>query len=314
MRFSVVIPLYNKEECIKKTLDSVLAQTINDFEIVVVDDGSNDNSAYIVQNFNNEKIRLIKQKNQGVSAARNTGISESQGQVVAFLDADDYWFPDFLATVERLFDEFPEASVACPNYQVAYDGRMVDPKWKSVDATKDSIVQDFYEMATGSFWVTHSSTTAVKRAALDRMDHWFAVGETCYEDFDFWIRLCSREKVAHSCNVCAVYNRAMPQNARQMHSTKVVYSAAYMKTLSELKQDSSLSVQQKKYINDIQDRRMVPYIFSLQCIGNKKDAKRELKLWIPGETYKKYKIGLLMLNKMPLMVIRMIQNYRYKIF
>ena len=86
MKYSVVIPLYNKAECVRQTIESVLAQTIGDFEIVVIDDGSKDSSASVVQSINDNRIRLIQQENQGVSVARNTGISNAKGEIVVFLD------------------------------------------------------------------------------------------------------------------------------------------------------------------------------------------------------------------------------------
>ena len=314
MKFSVVIPLYNKAECIKQTIDSVLAQTVTDFEIVIVDDGSTDESAAIVRNIHDSRIRLIQQKNQGVSAARNTGISNARGDVVAFLDADDIWLPQFLETVDQLFSEFPEADVACPDYQVSYGNRKIKPTWKSVDNNANCLVSDFFEMATGPFWVTNSTTTAVKKTALMKMDHWFAVGETCYEDFDFWLRLCSKAKVAHSNKVCAIYNRMAPQNARQAHTTKVVYSKAYMATLDAFLNDSTLTDQQKSWINEIKDRRMVPYVFSLLCLKQRHEAQQALKAWKPTTEYKRHHQLLSAMSKMPFFVIDIVQKVRYKVF
>ena len=314
MKFSVVIPLYNKAECIKQTIDTVLAQTETDFEVVVVDDGSTDESAAIVKSINDSRIRLIQQNNQGVSVARNNGISNTRGEIVAFLDADDIWLPDFLETVDKLFMEFPEADVACPDYQVSYGNRMVKPVWKGVDNNTDCLVSDFFEMATGSFWITHSSTTAVKKSALMKMDHWFAIGETCYEDFDFWLRLCSKVKVAHSNKVCAIYNRMSPQNARQVHATKVVYSKAYMDTLDTFMHDCTLTDQQKFWVNEIKDRRMVPYIFSLLCLKRRDEAKRVLKAWNPLAGYKKYHQALSVMSALPFFAIDIIQKARYRIF
>ena len=92
---SVVIPLYNKEEQIADTLQSIFAQTFQDFEIVIVDDGSTDNSVEEVEKFDDSRIRLIHQTNAGVSAARNRGIEEARGELIAFLDADDEWKPEY---------------------------------------------------------------------------------------------------------------------------------------------------------------------------------------------------------------------------
>ena len=91
---SVVIPLYNKEEYVKKTLDSVLNQTYDDYEIIIVDDGSTDNGVNIISNeFNSEKIKIIKKGNGGPSSARNRGVHESKGEWIVFLDADDIFLP-----------------------------------------------------------------------------------------------------------------------------------------------------------------------------------------------------------------------------
>lgn len=93
---SVIIPLYNKEPIIEKTISSVLSQSYNDFEVVIVDDGSTDGSASIVESMNDHRIRLIKQENSGPSKARNTGVKNAQGEWVAFLDADDEFLSDAL--------------------------------------------------------------------------------------------------------------------------------------------------------------------------------------------------------------------------
>ncbi len=94
---SVIIPLYNKEEYIRRAVDSALGQTFQDFELIVVNDGSTDNGPVVVRQYDDPRLRVIDQENQGVSAARNRGIAEAKGELIAFLDADDEWLPDFLA-------------------------------------------------------------------------------------------------------------------------------------------------------------------------------------------------------------------------
>ena len=114
---SVVIPLYNKEGQIAHTLQSVFTQTFQNFEIVIVDDGSTDNSVEEVEKFDDSRIRLIHQTNAGVSAARNRGIEEASGELIAFLDADDVWMPEYLATQYGLYQKYPECSVYACNYE-----------------------------------------------------------------------------------------------------------------------------------------------------------------------------------------------------
>ena len=114
---SVVIPLYNKAHQIANTLYSVLKQTFRNFEIVVVDDGSTDNSVQEVEKVNDIRIRIIHQKNAGVSAARNKGIEEARYNLIAFLDADDEWKPEYLETQYNLFLKYPQCNVYACGYE-----------------------------------------------------------------------------------------------------------------------------------------------------------------------------------------------------
>src|SRR5690625_5076160 len=114
--FSVVIPLYNKELSIRNTLQSVLDQTFTDFEIVIVNDGSTDSSAAIVEEFTDPRIRLIHQENQGVSAARNKGIEEAKYDWIVFLDGDDLWENNHLEEFVKMIKLFPEDRVFCTSH------------------------------------------------------------------------------------------------------------------------------------------------------------------------------------------------------
>ncbi len=119
--FSVIIPLFNKQDYITATLNSVLRQSYASFEIIVVDDGSTDESLKRVETMVASKIKIIPHKtNKGLAAARNTGIKHARGRFIAFLDADDLWCSDFLETIHRLHLTFPNAQILATNYQLTY--------------------------------------------------------------------------------------------------------------------------------------------------------------------------------------------------
>jgi glycosyltransferase involved in cell wall biosynthesis len=112
--FSVVIPTYNRATCVQRAIDSVLRQTFEDYELIVVDDGSIDNTSEVVRGYG-ERIVYVSQRNRGVSAARNAGISRSVGEWVAFLDSDDEWLPGYLSKQAELVTKYPELVGAVMN-------------------------------------------------------------------------------------------------------------------------------------------------------------------------------------------------------
>ena len=119
VKVSVIMPAYNSEVYIGESIDSVLSQSFTDFELIVVDDGSTDATAAIVQGFTDKRIRLIRQPNRGVSVARNTGLEAAQGQFITFLDSDDLYYPDFLKTLYHLVQS-NQTDMSFSNYSESY--------------------------------------------------------------------------------------------------------------------------------------------------------------------------------------------------
>lgn len=117
MNISAVIPLYNKEQYIHRAINSILIQNTPAEEIIVIDDGSTDQSANVVKNISDSRLRLIQQHNMGECAARNRGVTEAKNELIAFLDADDEWKPDFLTHIQELQKNFPD----CGAYATGYD-------------------------------------------------------------------------------------------------------------------------------------------------------------------------------------------------
>ena len=114
--FSIIIPLYNKANYITKTIQCVLKQTVQSFEIIIVNDSSTDNSLNIVSNIQDERITIYTKPNGGVSSARNYGIKKAKFDYIVFLDADDLWEEDFLSSINQLIQRYPQAGMYCTGF------------------------------------------------------------------------------------------------------------------------------------------------------------------------------------------------------
>ena len=203
---SVVIPLYNKEGTIERTVKSVLAQSASDFELIVVDDGSSDRGPVLVRRLEDPRIRIVTQANAGVSAARNSGVAQASCDIVAFVDADDYWDPAHLANLDGLVKRFPEASIfATAYFVVGEDGhirkiRLCDQKAES-RAMRES---NYFHDATKGPPPLQCSSVAVSKRALSQVGG-FPLGIEAGEDILTWARLACCGKVAYSNYATAYY-------------------------------------------------------------------------------------------------------------
>ena len=191
MKFSVVVPLYNKAPYIESALQSVLEQTMQDFEIIVVDDGSIDDGAELVSAMGDSRIRLVRQANGGVSRARNAGIEMARGEWVAFLDADDWLHPDYFASLIEAQQQHPDADVVSTLFMTIdhTDHDVWPPQWRlpvhpfPVERIVDLPVR-WMQSPT-----LHTSAVAVRTSRLAAMQPCFAPGESVGEDIDLWLRL-----------------------------------------------------------------------------------------------------------------------------
>lgn len=206
-RFDVVMPLYNKRDYVEDAIRSVLAQAeLN--ELIVVDDGSTDGGAERVAALAHQdaRVRLVRQPNAGVSAARNHGVQASMADYVAFLDADDLYLPGFLQQIAALAARYPEAALLGTAYRrfsgAAAAARVANAPDSALDAGR--LVPSFFEeWARGSFIFT--SSICVRRQALLELDALFPPGERLGEDQDVWFRLAERHPVAASARALALY-------------------------------------------------------------------------------------------------------------
>ncbi len=206
--FSVIIPLYNKEAFIARTLQSVLDQTFQEFEIIIVNDGSTDGSVKEVERFNDERIRLVEQTNAGVSAARNRGIEEAKYDLIAFLDADDEWLPNHLDELSHLKMKFLTCKIFAVNYKIVdFNGKERFPiKTDLFDFNEtQGIIQNYFEIAIKTAPPLWTSAVAVDKKSLQDVGG-FPVGIRLGEDLLVWALLATQNSIAYSKNITAIYN------------------------------------------------------------------------------------------------------------
>lgn len=203
---SIVIPLYNKEKQIRTTLESVLTQTFQDYEIVIINDGSTDRSIKEVAQVHDPRIRLIHQPNAGVSAARNHGIEEAKGEFIAFLDADDRWEPEYLQTQYELTQLYPECSVFACNYEFVDTKGQVKPTLirKLPFARAHGVLSNYFEVASTSNPPIWTSAVMVRKESITAISG-FPLGIISGEDLLTWARLACRYKIAYNKNASAQF-------------------------------------------------------------------------------------------------------------
>ena len=205
--FSVVIPLFNKENYIEDTINSILSQTYKGYEIIIVNDGSTDQSLSIAKSLLHKfKLKtIISQKNKGLSAARNLGISLAKGDIVAFLDADDIWDSDFLETIAMLYQSFPIAEVYGTYYTEYYSKKVRFHPKVTLDKSLKSrrfVIDNFFDVNLGQP-IINPSTLACRRSVFSELIFNEAIDFA--EDIDFYINCFSKKKLAYAydakCNV-----------------------------------------------------------------------------------------------------------------
>ena len=198
---SVIIPLYNKEREIAGTLRSVLAQTRQPDEIVIVDDGSTDRSAEIVRSIASPLVRLVPQPNAGECAARNRAIAEARGEYIALLDADDEWEPGFLAEIESMIGEFPGCGLYCTGFSVvSHDGVFPAP-----GLDRRGVVGNFFRDSAHRY-IAIPSACCIPRSVFDEVGG-FPEGMKMAGDLYMWIKIARRYRVCYSPERLARYSK-----------------------------------------------------------------------------------------------------------
>ena len=194
MKVSVIVTTYKRAHLVTETIGTILSQTFKDFELIIVDNYSKDNTDDVIKSYADERVRYFKHRNNGIIAVnRNYGISKSQGEYIAFCDDDDLWFPEKLQKQVQELEKDSQIGLVCNN-EIAFDyrgdhGVLIKTRLKDRDLSFESLVETNY---------VSSSTVMVRKAVLDDVgmldeSPQFVAGE----DYELWLRIARRYKVKY---------------------------------------------------------------------------------------------------------------------
>jgi len=214
-KLSVVIPLYNKEKYIQRAIKSVLEQKLAVDEIVIVDDGSTDDSANQVKAIKNDKINLIRQNNQGVSTARNIGIKACKNEYIVLLDADDIWLANFTEEIMRLIQQYPQAGLFATAYAFKENQRIIPAKFKAVPK-KTGLINDYFLACIKADLPITASSVAIKKEVFHAIGG-FPEGMKMGEDQLVWSKMAYQVPLAFSNTLCVYYDRSIVDSACKTH-------------------------------------------------------------------------------------------------
>ena len=302
-RFSVIIPLYNKAPYVGKTVESVLGQTFGDYELIIVDNGSNDGSHEIVAAFTDHRIKIVRlEENVGVSNARNKGVAMASAPIVTFLDADDWWEPTFLEEMAGLIERHPDAGIYGTGYYIVKNGKKrlapigVDEGFEEGEINYCAVYAKTLCMPLTSI------TVAMPKAVFDETGG-FKPHLKLGEDFDLWIRIALKHKTVFLNKPLSNYNQDVDVTYRGTHHLRDP-KEHMLWNLGYLEPEEKTNADYKQLIDNLRTYSLLPYLLTKQY---RSAARQELAKvdWSrqPANTARLYRlpVGILRLRRFALL-------------
>ena len=241
--FSIIIPLYNKEKFIENTVQSALEQSFEDFELIVVNDGSTDKSLELVNKLNDKRIKTYSISNAGVSKARNFGIQKATSNLIVFLDADDLWKKNHLEELFQLRKAYPHCGLYAMGYTKKYDNsNPINAHYFGLK-NHSGIVPDFF-MASTADCVAWTSAVMVPKDVFKTIGY-FNQGLKSGQDTEMWIRIAIEYKVAFCSNPTA----CKVQRSHEDHLSISKYKIERLKIFKQFKEEEIKNLSLKRYLD-----------------------------------------------------------------
>ena len=307
--FSVIIPAYNAEKYILRSVESVLTQTYTNFELIVVNDGSKDNTLNRLKLVSDFRLKVISQTNQGVSIARNTGIINSRGSYICFLDADDEYKKNHLEILSKAIDNYPEGAFFSTKFVVK---NMIGVETKDKETGNIYFYKDFIleQIRKSNFEMIWTGCICIKREMFDKYGL-FEPGVKLGEDIDMWKRIYVHTGVFFCDNLTVVRNRDGSE------ATKYYKRATKNDPLDRMPMflaDKTISSDIKKSLIIMNEYNKLQVVRSLIINGNKKEARKRLKLIDKNKLPKKRVLVTKLCLYIPTKLITLYLKHKYKNF
>ena len=285
---SVVVPLYNKEAEVERALTSIVEQSLAVGEIIVVNDGSTDNSEEVVKSFikrhPESNIRVITQENRGVSAARNRGIEEAKGEYVALLDADDWWLSNYIAEICRLMEYYPD----CDAYSTAFNVVNGKSHQRASVPTTEGYISPANEALMGRYPIIPSTAT-LRRCSVQRCGG-FPEGMRIGEDQWLWVRMIQQGATfAYSPMSLVRYSRTASNR-----SASIYRAEECSHTIAEL-----YAPKQEEALNEYIARIGIGKAITQSVRGGTEDASKAIEAFSYTKLSKRQLRRLKLLNRLP---------------
>ena len=306
---SVVIPLYNKAPYIKRAIDSVLNQTVQNFEIIIVGGRSTDGGEEIVQTYTDSRIKLVMEIGKGVSAARNQGVNCAESEVVAFLDADDEWCVDYLETILDLKIKFPDAGMFATGHNLIKNQRSHIHSY--MPEKKERLFSSYFQERVTSginYHLIMTSAVSVNKHIFQKING-FNTSLSYGEDVDLYERLSIVTKIAYSPKVCVKYNYDIPNNTRTHVSFRNPFTFEIIDKLQEdVKNtgDCVLNIQFNRYVKMV----LISWSFQNALRGHRKESMSLLKK-AKCTKYIHIQACTIILNMLPRKILSILMKWHY---
>ena len=307
IRFSIIMPAYNAEKHIVRGINSVLNQTFQNFELIIINDGSGDKTSELVKRFSDERLILIEKEHEGISIARNTGIRQARGSYICFLDADDEFLPHHLSHIDQLIYDYPTRGFFSTTFNVSmrYDANVVITR-----ETTGSV--DYYRNASQEKQkrgeIIWTGCVCIKKELFD-LYGMFEPGVQISEDTDMWRRIYVHTGIVYSDNVTVKRNRDGSQASIKY---PLYFEADPLNRFPALLQDKTIADDIKDSLRGEYEQLKYRVVRSYLYIGNKKQAMEHFKK-IDKKRFSKVRIlTIYIVFLCPTILFRKHQQYRHK--